>query len=89
MMVNVAPDLSSASRSWSGQFHRPTPKPSSVRCLQRHSIGLSRQIISAQAASVKGCFIELDLDQYPAIFDLDRVGMEVFHRQVGFRPRLW
>src|SRR6476660_6331225 len=77
MIVNVAPLFSSAAISWSGQFHRPTPKPISFRRLARQAIGLSRQSISAQAASVKGCVIASELDHDPAVLDLCRVGAQV------------
>src|SRR6218665_3197213 len=53
MMEKRAPERSSSARSWSGQFHRPTWNPISVRRLTRHSIGLSRHSISAQAANSK------------------------------------
>src|SRR5262245_57318032 len=77
MIVNVAPVFSRAARSWSGQFHRPTPKPISFRRLARQAIGLSRQSISAQAASVNGRVIASELDHDPAVRDLCRVGAQV------------
>src|SRR6218665_1081836 len=53
MMEKRAPERSSSARSWSGQFHRPTWNPISVRRLTRHSIGLSRKRLSEQAANSK------------------------------------
>src|SRR5665213_173337 len=54
MIENFAPDFSSLAKSCCGQFHKPTSKPRSLSLAQRHSMGLSRQSISAQTESVKG-----------------------------------
>src|ERR1700722_2568835 len=51
MEEKTAPDFSSMARSWARQSQMPAWKPSSVRRRKRHSMGLSRQSISAQAAS--------------------------------------
>src|SRR3989338_515174 len=69
MMVKVAPVDSSLARSCAGQFHRPTPKPISLSREARHSIGWSRQIISAQAASWNWVMSDLDIDV--AVFNFD------------------